>query len=372
MASCSPDYSSVKELDKLCKSLFPADEPGAAVLVMRGDDIIFDKGYGIADIKTKVPIDGNTFFNIASCSKQFTSTALMQLAEKGLISLDDNIHQYFPEYKAAFWDTVCIKHLLAHSSGIPDIRGGIPIDKKLTGDDLLATEYLMDLERLNFEPGSDYEYINPTFVLSSFIVEKVTGMRFIDYVHDYIFVPANMERTIYFEPDKQELIPNMSHGYEYEDVSSMPEERTASAQIKDSSKEWYEYDYGEVTFFATKPDGGIYSSTHELINWEKALRNNSVMSEASREDAQSCHTKVSGSQWSDYQNRPNTFYGYGWFIEPKTDSTNLCIYHTGDNGGYKALVARYPESNSLLIILANRSDWDRYQFKCEAERIFKL
>ena len=88
--------------------------------------------------------------------------------------------------------------------------------------------------------------------------------------------------------------------------------------------------------------------------------------------AWSPQTKVSGSEWSDYQNRPNTWYGYGWFIEPATDSTKTVIYHTGDNGGFKILAARYPEDDALVLVFANRADWDRYALKQQIEHIFGL
>ena len=102
--------------------MFPEQEPGAAVLIMQGNDIVFDKGYGIADINTKKPIDGNTFFNIASVSKQFTATAILQLAEKGKIALEDPVNKYYPEFKQDFWKGIKIKQRLSHSSGIPDAR----------------------------------------------------------------------------------------------------------------------------------------------------------------------------------------------------------------------------------------------------------
>ena len=372
MVSCSqnPDKEAAAKLDKLCASLFPADEPGAAVLVLKGDKPVFDKGYGLADLDTKVPIDGNTFFNIASVSKQFTAVAILQLAEAGKLSLEDPVSQYFPEFKAAFWQDIRIKHLLSHSSGVPDARGGIPRELKLKGDEALALSYLPDLDFVHFAPGTAYEYINPTFVLCGAIVEKVSGQPFTEYVAQHIFRPAGMAQTRYFDPQHQELIPNMAHGYEYADVEDMPEERTADSTPGDEPKNWYEYDYGEETFFATRPDGGIYSSTHEFVQWEKALRANTVLSETSRVDAQSPHTCVSGSPWSDYQNRPNTWYGYGWFIEPETDTTKEVIYHTGDNGGFKILAARYPADNALVLIFANRADWDRYDVMQQIEAIY--
>lgn len=372
LVSCkeNPYKEETAKLDQLCTALFPADEPGAAVLVMKDDQILFDKGYGIADIETKAPIDGNTFFNIASVSKQFTAVAILQLAEAGKLSLEDPVSQYFPEFKADFWKDIQIKHLLSHSSGVPDARGGIPRELKIKGDEKLAMSYLPELDHLNFAPGTAYEYINPTFVMCGAIVEKVTGKPFVDYVAEHIFRPAGMEKTLYFDPQHQDLIPNMAHGYEYADVEDMPEERTAGSSPANEPKNWYEYDYGEETFFATRPDGGIYSSTHEFAQWEKALRANTVLSEASRVDAQSPHTFASDSPWSDYQNRPNTWYGYGWFIEPKTDTTKEVIYHTGDNGGFKILAARYPEDNALVLVFANRADWDRYEVMQQIEAIY--
>lgn len=374
LTSCSknPEKEAIEKLDKLCTSLFPADEPGAAVLILKGDDIVFDKGYGIADIETKKAIDGNTFFNIASVSKQFTAVAILQLAEKGLLSLEDPVSKYFPEYQADFWKDVKIKHLLAHSSGVPDARGGIPRELKIKGDETLAMSYLPGLDHLNFEPGSAYEYINPTFVLCGAIVEKISKMPFTQYVTENIFRPAGMLQTLYFDPQHEDRIPNMAHGYEYADVEDMPEERTADSKPDNGPKNWYEYDYGEETFFATRPDGGIYSSTHEFALWERALRANKILEEAKRIDAQSPKTLVSDSPWSDYQNRPNTWYGYGWFIEPKTDTTKEVIYHTGDNGGFKILAARYPEDNTLVLVFANRADWDRYEVMQQIEAIFGL
>ena len=175
-----------------------------------------------------------------------------------------------------------------------------------------------------------------------------------------------MERTSYFDRDHQEAIPCMAHGYEYADVFDAPEERPASAGT--GPKEWYEYDFGEETFFATRPDGGIYTSVREFVKWEMALRSGTVLGPELTEAAMTPVTKVSGSPWSDYQNRPNTWYGYGWFIEPGTGTSPLRIYHTGDNGGFKILAARYPEQGVLVLVFSNRADWDRYALMLEIEK----
>ncbi len=354
-------------IDAACSALFPTGEPGAAVLVLEGERILFDKGYGLADLETRKPIDGNTSFNIASVSKQFTAVAVLQLVKQGRIHLDDPVGKFFPEWKAPIWQEVRIEHLLSHSSGIPDGRGYLTREEKIVGDENLAVEYMNTLEELHFPPGTAYEYINPTYVLLGKIVERVTGVPFTDYVRDHLFVPAGMTATSYFDRDRQEAIPHMAHGYEYADVTDMPDERTAGNAPE--QKSWHEYDFGEETFFATRPDGGIYTSTHEFVKWEKALREASLLDPMLLYLAMSPKTKISGSPWSDYQNRPNTFYGYGWFVEPATDHSPERIYHTGDNGGFKILAARYPATGHLILVFSNRADWDRYALFMKLENI---
>ena len=344
------------ELDKVCLRLFPADEPGAAVLVMIGDSVVFDRGYGIADMETGAAIDGDTFFNIASVSKQFTTVAILQLASAGLLSIYDPVSKYFPEFEAEFWDDITIAQLMSHSSGIPDARN-YPREVKIHGDEALSVAYMDTLSFVHFEPGTAYEYINPTFVLLGFIVEKVSGQPFTDYMADNVFAPSRMFRTLYFDRDHQDLIPNMAHAYAF--VDEIP-------------RRWAEYDFGEETFFATRPDGGIYTSTHEFSKWERALRSAAVLPEDYLQDAWAPHTYISGSPWSDYQNRPNTWYGYGWFIEPATDSSHKVIYHTGDNGGFQILAARYPDVDALVLVFANRADWDRYALMQRIEAIYGL
>ena len=164
--SCREQATSyeVSRLDSICSSLFPADEPGAAVLIMRHDTILFSRGYGLADLETRQPIDENTFFNIASVSKQFTAVAILQLADAGLISLNDAIAQYFP-FRSAIWKEVRIRHLLSHSSGVPDERGYLSREERIHGTDSLAMAYLFTLDHLHFSPGTAYEYVNPTYTL---------------------------------------------------------------------------------------------------------------------------------------------------------------------------------------------------------------
>lgn len=384
MALVACNKSLESRLDGILRPVFPEGEPGAAVLVMKGNEILYDKGFGLSRLenedqretifrdgarKTNFPqkntIDGDTPFNIASVSKQFTAVAVLQLVQEGKIGLEDPVAKYFPEFESDIWKEIAIKHLLSHSSGVPDERGYLTREQKIQGDEALATEYLKTLDHRNFAPGAAYEYINPTFVLLGYLVERVSGEAFTEYVQKHIFGPAGMDKTYYFDRNNER--PDAAHGYEYDDVEDMPEEQTAGEQ-PEGPKDWYEYDFGEEIFFATRPDGGIYTSTHEFVKWEKALCNGTVLDKELLQQAWTPQTLVTGSPWSDYQNRPNTWYGYGWFIEPATDSSPLRIYHTGDNGGFKIMAARYPEQDLLILVFANRADWDRYELLIELEK----
>ena len=371
LVSCNNTLES--RLDRILKPLFPADEPGAAVLVLKGNDILFDKGYGLARLEQdslirreigfserlpknnfpeKPKIDGNTHFNIASVSKQFTAVAVLQLVQEGKISLDDPVSLYFPEFESDIWKEICIKHLLSHSSGIPDVRADILTrEQRVFGDEDLSIEYMKTLDYRNFAPGTAYEYVNPTYTLLGFLIEKVSGEPFTEYVQKHIFNPAGMDDTYYFDRNNER--PDAAHGYIYDNG-------------------WQEYDFGEETFFATRPDGGIYTTTHEFVKWEKALREGKVLAPDLLAEAMKGHTEVSYSRWSDYQNRPNTWYGYGWFIEPALEGAPRRVYHTGDNGGFMIMAARYPDEDLLILIFANRNDWDRYELLMKLEKEINL
>lgn len=133
---------------------------------------------------------------------------------------------------------------------------------------------------------------------------------------------------------------------------------------------WMEYDYGEETFFGTKSDGGLYSTISDFVKWERALAGNKILSKASKEEAYTSHIIVSGSPYSSYQNRENTYYGYGWFLD-NTPGFPLKIYHTGDNGGFQIYAAKYPQKDILILLFENRNDCDRWEFARFTDNLLK-
>ena len=349
----------ITNFQNICKELFPDGEPAAAVLIMKDNKTVFEEYYGLATLPNGTKTDKDISFNIASNSKQFTSIGVLQLVEQGKVSLEEPMGTYFPEYTDPLWQKVKVKHLLSHCSGIPDARGYLNRTQKIYGDENLAVEYLATLNYTNFEPGTNYEYINPTYVLLGKLIERISNQSFTEYMQEHIFDPAGMTQTAYNGEEK-----NACHAYEYDRERGDSEE--SSGDRTEGPHDWYEYDYGEETFFGTRPDGGLFTTPRDFVKWEQARP--SLLKGDLLNEAYKSHTKVSGSNYSDYQNRPGTWYGYGWFVEPEKG----CVYHTGDNGGFKILAARYPEKNGLVLVFAARTDWDRYEFKTQIEEIFDL
>lgn len=308
--------------------------PGAAVIIARGDDVLYERYFGVADIATGQRVDASTRFNIASVSKQFTVAALLQQCP----DLNVPVSRYF-DFPQAFWHDITLAHLASHTSGVPDSRDRSDRMRCVLADEEMSISYFPTVKATQFAPGTAYDYLNPSFILLAKVVEQLTGRDFYDYQQECIFDRAGMCESYYFNP--KEHLANTAHGY-------IP-----------TAQGWTEYDYGEETFFATRPDGGIYSTARDMLHWELALERGEILPKYLLAKAYSPAIEVSGSPWCDYQNRPNTWYGLGWFIDT-TPGRPVKVYHTGDNGGFQAYVAKYPETGLKIIVLENRNDRDRW------------
>ena len=379
LLSCSPkgernNYAAfTASLDSLFSRKFPAGEPGACVVVTLHDSIIYDRGFGMATLPGHVveqgePTTDETMFNICSVSKQFSAVALLKLEEQGLISLQDPVNKYFPEFKADFFKEITLAQLLSHTSGLPDSRPRTPEEwavytsknktefsrvedfKRFCGVEE-SVRYLEQLDSLAFEPGTQYEYQNPTFQLAELLVERVTHQDFDAWMQEHIFFPAGMTNTLYYEPEKE--IPNLAHGYEPVGFTTLngdcvPLDNPFEYWRSEDGK-WQENDYGEASFFGTKADGGIYTTPLDFVKWDRALYHDKVMNALSREKAHTSRILT---------DIPETSYGYGFFVEERKDRPKK-IYHTGDNGGFLIFEGRFPDLDVFYLIFANRPDWER-------------
>src|SRR5262245_33092806 len=185
-------------VDSLMAAQVAANAPGAAVLVIHNGKILHEKGYGLANIATKTPITSTTTFDLASCSKQFTAMAIMMLAERGELSYDDPLTKFFPEFPA-YASKITVRHLLNHTSGLPDYMGVFRKGPAGISAEPSSREALTMLTRIQeplFAPGAKWEYSNSGYVVLAQIVEKASGMTFPAFLKQNVFDPLGMSTTV--------------------------------------------------------------------------------------------------------------------------------------------------------------------------------
>jgi len=323
----STETEPTQRIDSLFSSIFKPGEPGGAVLLVRDGKIIYQKGFGIADVNTKEPITTKTLFNVGSISKTFVAYGILKLAKEGKLSLEDPISKYFPDFaNKEIANKVKIFHLMTHSSGLPDSRK-ITEDSVfyLTAKDEENFAPIKQTQQLNFEPGTKFEYSNPAFNGLALIIEKVSGIKWQKYIIDNIYKPAGMtESTITDGPHPES---GVSHGYLY------------------SNGKFYEKDYMEEPTFAASGNGGVWSSVEELWKYEQAVQANSFLD---KEWIDKSRTIYPLSGWKD--SLPS-FMGLSWFI---TNVQNLSrIGHTGSQGGFLADYVWLPEKKVFYVALCN-------------------
>ncbi|AWN74840.1 serine hydrolase domain-containing protein [Legionella anisa] len=311
------------------QSYFNSGEPGGAALVVKDNRIIYMDGFGLADMKTKQPINTKTLFNVGSISKTFVAYGILKLAQERKLSLDDDLYQYFTDFKnTGIAKKVKLYHLLTHTSGIPDSR---PVKEQhdfyLTAKDEENFAPLKQTDALQFEPGTQYRYSNPAFNGLALIIEKVTGKKWQQYISENIYKPAEMKTSTITDGPHPET--GVSHGY-----------------VLNDKKEFEELDYGEEPTFAAAGNGGVWSSVEELWNYEQAIQQH----------------KFLPVEWIDKSRTPYPFpdwkdeipqrLGLSWFIN-KDSMGHQMIGHTGAQGGFISDYCWWPEEKIFYVLLCN-------------------
>src|SRR5882762_3998818 len=216
----TPEQSLQKDLQSFFPGT-PADaSPGFAVLVKKDGKIVFEKGYGVRDLRTKIAIDAQTNFRLASFTKQFTAMAIMLLVHDGKLRYDRTLTEIFPEFPA-FGKTITVRNLLNHTGGLPDYEDLMDAVEKVKGPIWSPEKQIQDAEVLQlleresrgkFAPGTKWEYSNSGYVVLGLIVAKVSGESFGEFLHERVFAPLKMDHTLVFEKGKNE-IANRAFGH---------------------------------------------------------------------------------------------------------------------------------------------------------------
>lgn len=358
-------------MDSLFSTMFPDGEPGAIVTVIRNGEVVFNHAYGVARFDTKKLISDSTLFNLASTSKSFSAAALLKLCEQGLIGIDDPIDKYFSEFKGDFFKEISIRHILTHSSGLPDLRpktnaewekylklhsstfGDMP-DYRIYGSEKEHMNVFQNLDSLEFTPGTHYQRQDPAFILVAPLIERVTHCDFEEWMKENIFGPAGLKETYYIDSSDDER-PNMAHGYAHTD------KYPALKSFTSDDGKWKEYDFGEADFFLTKADRGVYSTARDFRKWQEALWSGRIISADMLEQMTHPHIQT---------HIPKVWFGLGAALLVEPDGSKR-IYHIDTNGGFAAIEGNWLDKHVQYYVFSNRADWDQQQLFAEIDTILR-
>ena len=299
---------------------------GLSVAVARGDRLIVDRGYGIADLEWNAPVDASTIFRIGSMTKQFTAAAILRLAEEGLLRLDDPVRRWLPELPPAT-APVTLHHLLAHTSGLVDYEDLMAASPAQQVQDADVLALLADADRLRFAPGTGYAYSNSGYVLLGLVAARASGQSFPEVLRTRLFAPLGMHGAVAWTAD---AAPVAARAWGY----SLRHGR------------WQRTDQSPTS--ATLGDGGIYASIDELALWLAALDGDTLLADSSRQAMFAAHTTApTGEDDVDA-------YGYGWRLHGDMQ------WHSGETIGFRNVIVRWPEEHLTVIVLTNRNGPEPY------------
>lgn len=296
--------------------------PGAAVAVVHKGKEVVAKGYGEANVEHAVPVTADTVFQSGSVGKQFTAAAVMLLAERKKLALDDPITTFFPD--APFrWNKITVRHLLTHTSGIPDYTAALDLRKDYTEDELAKLAFGL---KPVFAPGERWRYSNTGYALLGFLCRKASGKFYGDILKDDVFAPLGMKTArVITEAD---IVPHRAAGYRLEG-------RTLKNQAWVSPT------------LNTTADGALYLSLRDMIAWDKGIRDGAVLTADSWKAVFTPVTLNGG------KTHP---YGFGWGVDEA--GGQAWHHHSGAWQGFTTHISRYRGDDLSVIVLTNRSGCD--------------
>ena len=307
-----------------------AGQFSGAVLVARGDEVLFRQVHGWSDHSANKPLALNSRFRLASISKQFTAAAILRLQDEGKLSVDDPVCKYIQPCPEA-WQAIRLSHLLSHTSGIPDLmaRPGWGVRRVTPAT---STELTADSMRygLQFPPGTKVRYNNAGFNLLGAVVEKVSGQDLPDYLRTAFFTPLGMADTGYDDGG-----PDMAMGYANL-VGGVAPQPNANVSIVHGA-------------------GALYSTLDDLLIWERALHRGHVLSADSYRQMIADHAPA---DTPDERGKPRRLWGFGLYqktlgrqVQPGFDDNQ--IFHTGSWAGFRNLMTYQPDEDVTVIVLSN-------------------
>ncbi len=310
------------KVEALLAETYRGDEPGAAVIVTDGGQVVYHGARGMADLELGVPLAPDMVFRLGSITKQFTAAAVLLLEERGELAVGDPITEYLPDYPV-HGHTITIEHLLTHTSGIFSYTAIPHYMVSEVRRDLTTAELIDEFkaEEMEFAPGQRWSYSNSGYVLLGAIIERTSGQGYAEFVHRNIFEPLQMASSHY---GGHQLIPRRANGYRREGEG-----------------------YVNARYLSmTQPHaaGALLSSAGDLALWNAALDGGQLLSEESRRKLFTGHRLAGGE---------STGYGFGFGVSTLRGSP--AIYHGGSIFGFSTFAVRLPEEGVYVAVLQNGS-----------------
>lgn len=303
-----------EKVDEYIDALQKMGKFSGSILIAKDGDILLSKGYGLANREHDVPNTPKTIFRIGSLGKQFAAAAVMQLQEQGKLDVEDTITKYIPDYPKG--NIITLHHLLTHTSGIPNLTD-FPEHRKtiMIPSPVEKTILRFKDKPLEFAPGEKFKYCNSGWLLLGYIIEKVSGKTYEDYLEEYIFGPLNMTNSGY--DHHSTIMKNRASGYH------ITKEGPVNAPYIDMS--------------IPHAGGALYSTVEDMLLWDQSLYTEKILTTASLEKM---FTPFKGN------------YGYGWRIDSIYGHKR--IHHGGSIFGFQAHIARYVDDNLFVVFLCNQ------------------
>ena len=309
-----------KQIDEMLEAQYKPDIPGATALIAKDGKVIYRKAFGLANLELNVPMKPENVFEIGSITKQFTAVSILMLIEQNKLSLDDEITAFITDYPTN-GKSITVHHLLNHTSGIKSYTDMASF-RELARTDMTPTE-LIDVfknEPMDFDPGEDWHYNNSGYILLGYIIEKVSGDSYADFIQKNIFDQLGMKHSYY--GSKSKLIPNRAAGY----------------QPTETGYKIADYLSMSLPYAA----GSIMSTIDDLLLWNQAVHTNALISKESKKLAFKNYPLNNGKL---------TNYGFGW--QPNELNGTPSIEHGGGIFGYNTMGVYVPSENVYVAVFTN-------------------
>jgi CubicO group peptidase (beta-lactamase class C family) len=330
-AASTPDKRA-QALGRIAANYHALGQLDGAVLIADQGKIVYQHAFGLANREWNVPNTTHTVFRVASLTKQFTATLILQLAEQGKLRLDDKIGQYVPELAPEIGNRVTLHQLLNHTSGIVDYANFPGFWANRLGEKVPKADFLAIMNRpLEFEPGSQGHYSSSNYTLLGWVVEKQSGKPFGMALEEMILRPLGMRETAYDAPDR--VIPHKASGYV-----------RALGAYQPAAPLWIPN---------VGAGGGVVSTTGDFFKLDRALAGEKLLKPESKRLMFTPYVK--DDVWGDLG------YGYGWLAGTRTiaGKTRLVHEHGGNANGFRTLITRYPEDGKLVLIFLNEGNGNK-------------